>query len=130
MRIKCPKCSENALLGPDDIQESSCMSNGEEYRVLYFNCIKCKSRVVVQLDDVTSLQKLEQCKILMRKIMRLKRKGKTAGKKLLDDFEKGRKDLSEYRKKLNQELTSKVLVDNKTGEIYEVFYHEQKVSLL
>ena len=51
-------------------------------------------------------------------------------KKLLDDFEKGRKDLSEYRKKLNQKLTSKVLVDNKTGEIYEVFYHEQKVSLL
>ena len=130
MRIKCPKCSENALLGPDDIQESSCMSDGEEYRVLYFNCIKCKSRVVVQLDDATSLQKLEQCKILMRKVMRLKRKGKTPGKKLLDDFEKGRKDLSEYRKKLNQELTSKVLVDNKTGEIYEVFYHEQKISLL
>lgn len=130
MRIKCPKCSENALLGPNDIQESSCMFDGEEYRVLYFNCIKCKSRVVVQLDDVTSLQKLEQCKILMRKVMRLKHKGKIAGKKLLDDFEKGRKDLSEYRKKLNQELTSKVLVDNKTGEIYEVFYHEQKVSLL
>ena len=130
MRIKCPKCSENTLLGPDDIQESSCMSDGEEYRVLYFICSKCKSRVVVQLDDVTSLQKLEQCKILMRKIMRLKHKRKTAGKKLLDDFEKGRKDLFEYRKKLNQKLTSKVLVDNKTGEIYEVFYHEQKISLL
>lgn len=130
MRIKCPKCSENTLLGPDDIQESSCVSDGEEYRVLYFICSKCKSKVVVQLDDETSLQKLEQCKVLMRKIMRLKHKGKTAGKKLLDDFEKGRKDLSEYRKKLNQKLTSKVLVDNKTGEIYEVFYHEQKVSLL
>ena len=124
MRIKCPKCSENTLLKSDDIQESSCMSDDEEYRVLYFNCSKCKSRVILQLDDETSLQKLEQCKILMRKIMRLKHKGKTAGKKLLDDFEKGRKDLSEYRKNLNQELTSKVLVDNKTGEIYEVFYHE------
>ena len=56
--------------------------------------------------------------------MKLKHKGKTAGKKLLDDFSKERKDLFEYRKKIDQELTSKVLVDNKTGEIYEVFYHE------
>lgn len=124
MKIKCPKCSENTLLGSGDIRESSCMSDGEEYRVLYFNCSKCKSRVVVQLDDETSLQKLEQCRILMRKIMKLKHKGKTAGKKLLDDFSKERKDLFEYRKKIDQELTSKVLVDNKTGEIYEVFYHE------
>ena len=87
-------------------------SDDKSIFLTYYDCPKCNRRHYVQIDDFKSLNKLKDVKRQFIKLAVLKKKNKEIPKTQLLKFEKSRKDLSSYRRKLMCLYDGKKIYDN------------------
>lgn len=87
-------------------------SDDKSIFLTYYDCPKCNRRHYVQIDDFKSLNKLKDVKRQFIKLAVLKKKNKEIPKTQLLKFEKARKDLSSYRRKLMCLYDGKKIYDN------------------
>lgn len=88
--------------------------NGKSIFLTYYDCPSCGRRHYVQIDDVTSLNKLKEVSKQFIKLSVAKNKGKEIPKKQLAKFKKARQHLSDYRMNLMKEYTGKSIHDDET----------------
>lgn len=94
--------------------------NGRSIFLTYYDCPSCGRRHYVQIDDVTSLNKLRDCSKQFVKLSSAKRKDKQISQKQSAKFKKTRQHLSDYRMKLMKEYTGKLVHDNETDSDFEL----------
>ena len=85
--------------------------NKQSIFLTYYDCPSCGRRHFVQVDDSTSLRKLNEVKKQFVKLSVLKKKGKAIPEKQSGKFKKTRQDLSDYRTNLMKEFTGKKAYD-------------------
>lgn len=88
--------------------------NGKSIFLTYYDCPSCGRRHYVQIDDVTSLNKLKEVQKMFIKLSVAKSKGKEIPQKQLVKFKKARQHLSDYRMKLMKEYTGKSIHNDET----------------
>lgn len=93
--------------------------NGKSIFLTYFDCPSCGRRHYVQIDNATSIDKLNKVKKMFIELSVMKHKGKEIPKKQLVKFKKARQHLSDYRMILMKEYTGKLIRSNDT-EPYSV----------
>lgn len=94
--------------------------NGKSIFLTYYDCPSCGRRHFVQIDDMTSLHKLEEVQRMFIKLSIMKRKGKEISEKQSAKFKKARQHLSDYRMKLMKEYTGKLIRNNETESDFEL----------
>lgn len=90
------------------------VNNGKSIFLTYYDCPSCGRRHYVQIDDEVSTDKLKEVSMMFIKLSAKKRKGKEISKKQSDEFKKARQHLSDYRIKLMEEYTGKLIRNNET----------------
>lgn len=88
--------------------------NGKSIFLTYYDCPKCGRRHYVQIDDVTSLNKLKEVQRMFIKLSVAKTQGKEIPQKQSAKFKKARQHLSDYRMNLMKQYTGKLIHDNET----------------
>lgn len=86
--------------------------NGQSIFLTYYDCPKCGRRHYVQIDDVTSLNKLKEVSRQFVKFAVAKKKGKEIPQKQSAKFKKARQNLSDYRMNLMKQYAGKLIHDN------------------
>ena len=94
--------------------------NGKSIFLTYYDCPSCGRRHFVQIDDMTSLHKLEEAQRMFIKLSIMKHKGKEISEKQSAKFKKARQHLSDYRMKLMKEYTGKLIRNNETESDFEL----------
>ena len=118
---ECEKCKSKFSVGNEGTCAPSYNSefdvNGQSIFITYYDCPQCGKRHFVQVDCKETLQELERAKIMLRKQMALKAKGKTSEKQSAE-FKKARQDLAIHRTNLMKEFTGKTAVEKETGKSF------------
>ena len=88
--------------------------NGKSIFLTYYDCPSCGRRHFVQIDDATSIGKLEKIKRMFIELSVMRSKGKEIPQKQLAKFKRARQNLSAYRMLLMKENTGKLIRSNET----------------
>ena len=88
--------------------------NGKSIFLTYYDCPSCGRRHFVQIDNTSSLERLERVKKMFVKLAIMKHKGEEIPKNQSDKFKKARQNLSDCRMKLMKEYTGKLVRSNET----------------
>ena len=92
----------------------------ESIFLTYYDCPKCGRRHFVQVDNATSLSKLNEVKKQFVKLAIAKKKDKEISKKQSARFNNAREDLSKYRIKLMKKYSNKFVCDMETNTTFEL----------
>lgn len=94
--------------------------NGKSIFLTYYDCPSCGRRHFVQIDDMTSIQKMKEVQKMFSKLSIMKLDGKEISKKQSAEFKKARQYLSDYRMNLMKEYTGKLIRNNETESDFEL----------
>ena len=114
---KCKRCGESLEVNKI-VQNKNFMKDGKSIRLTYFDCPKCSERCFVQIDDDTSLAKLDSVRKTFMHFMFKKQSGKKISKKENSSFAEARADLGTYRTNLMKEYAGKEVYDDANGKEY------------
>lgn len=124
---KCNICGSTNVLHNNIIKSSwATLENGQSIRVLYYDCPKCGSRNVVQVDNEQTIELLNGLEKLMAKAhntkpTRNKKRGKNKYKGL---FDVRRQLLVDTREALNKKANGMVVsYDDGVSHVLEVGDH-------
>lgn len=112
---KCHICGSTNVLHNNIIKSSwATLENGQSIRVLYYDCLKCGSRNVVQVDNEQTIELLSGLEKLMAKAYNTKptsnkKRGKNKYKGL---FDVRRQLLVDTRETLNKKVNGMVVSYN------------------
>lgn len=118
---ECENCKHRFKISSVNVSHKKEFTvNGKSIFLTYYDCPSCGRRHFVQIDDMTSLHKLEEVQRMFIKLSIMKRKGKEISEKQSAKFKKARQHLSDYRMKLMKEYTGKLIRNNETESDFEL----------
>ena len=118
---ECENCKHRFKISSVNVSHKKEFTvNGKSIFLTYYDCPSCGRRHFVQIDDMTSLNKLEEVRRMFIKLSIMKHKGKEISEKQSAKFKKARQHLSDYRMKLMKEYTGKLIRNNETESDFEL----------
>ena len=118
---ECENCKHRFKISSVNVSHKKEFTvNGKSIFLTYYDCPSCGRRHFVQIDDMTSLNKLEEVRRMFIKLSIMKHKGKEISEKQSAKFKKARQHLSDYRMKLMEEYTGKLIRNNETESDFEL----------
>lgn len=120
IKMVCNKCGEINIVNNGNLIRSDVYDeDGTYYKVMYFDCKRCNERIVLQLDNMETLNIFRKLKELTIKVARKKIKGETISPKDIRKKDKWMKQLKEKREELNVLCSGKELLDENKNVIIE-----------
>ena len=132
----CPECKHTFYVynevpsNENNLNESKLQSewltiNGKSYRLTWYDCPSCGCRIFVQGDDWRTERLLRKCIETVAKMKDKRSHRFDNAKKQSEYLKKLRKDLAESRKRVENEVSGKSIIDRITGNKHlVVFRHE------
>lgn len=116
----CNKCGEaNTVDSSNLIRIDAYDEDGMYYKLMYYDCKRCKERIVVQLDNTETLEMFRKLKALIIKVARKNMKGETVSPKDIRKKDKWMKELRKKRETLNELCSGKKLFDKNKKVVIE-----------
>jgi hypothetical protein len=116
----CSKCGEvNIVDSSNLIRVDVYDEEGTYYKLMYYDCKRCKERIAVQLDNTETLEMFRKLKALTIKVARKNMKGETVSPKDVRKKDKWMKELREKRETLNELCSGKKLFDENKKVVIE-----------
>lgn len=135
IKCRCPECghvfhvSQDAVADEDRLNRSQLRSewmsvNGKSYRLTWYDCPSCGLRIFVQGDDWRTEKLLNKCVDVVTRMNDKSTHRFDNERKQSGYLNRLRTDLAESRKRVENELTGKRIVDMHSGNAHEIrFYH-------
>lgn len=123
MEVKnaCRRCGEvNIVNSKNLISEDAWDLEGNYYKIMYYDCKRCKERIVLQIDDIDSLNLFREFKRLIIRVSRKQINHQTIGKKDIKKKDKYTRELKDRREKLKSKCEGIKLLDKDKNIIVEV----------
>lgn len=136
IKRSCPECGSDFRVRMDapSIDERLFVSqlkdewvsvNGKMYRLTWYDCPSCGLRIFVQADDKRTENLLRKCKDVITRMNDKSTHRWDNSKKQSEYLKKLRSDLAASRRRVENEITGRAIVDRHTGTAHRlVFYHE------
>ena len=116
----CRKCGEVNLINSDNLVRASVHDEeGNFYRLMYYDCKRCKERIPVQIDDKETTELYNKIKTLTIKVIRKHQKGETVSPKDIRKKDRLTKQLRESREILSELCSGKKLFDENEKIVVE-----------
>ena len=108
----CRKCGEvNEVDSGNLIRMDVYDEEGTYYKIMYYDCKRCRERDVVQIDSTDTLEMFRKLKSLTIKVARKNMKGETISPKDVRKKDRWTKELRRKREDLNELCSGKKLFD-------------------
>lgn len=116
----CGKCGEvNMIDSSNLIREDVYDEEGTYYKIMFYDCKRCKERDVVQIDSMETLILFRKLKKLILKVAKKNRKGETVSPKDVKKKDELMKELREKREELKDVCNGKKLYDKDKKVVVE-----------
>ena len=122
MEVKrvCHRCGEiNTINSENLISVDVWDEDNVYYKLMYFDCKRCRERIAVQIDSFESLTLFRELKALTIKVARKKLKHETISPKDIKKKDKWTKQLKEKREMLKELCSGKKLFDENKKVVIE-----------
>lgn len=125
-KVRCKECGALAQINDSTVKRVDVvvLETGDNLRLLYYKCKECKRLHIVQLDNIKTIETLNEIKNKMRKIMVSQAKGFEPKKKDVNKLNKRRRELIRLRRELVKE--NEFLHYNLNGECREIIVEMQE----
>lgn len=110
MKIKCPKCKGFQEADNESIKKKWEIVNGEKIQVVYYKCDNCEKINIIQLDNESTLKKLDEMSELLKYSSVCATYGSTPKKKKINRMRRINKKLINMRKELVDAYSDKYYV--------------------
>lgn len=107
----CVKCGEINTLDSNNIRQIETKADGEYYKLMYYKCKRCGETIVLQIDNIETINICKDLKALLMKVMKKRMNHQTIGKKDNRKKDKLNKLLDAKRKELNDLCNGKTFYD-------------------
>lgn len=120
--VKCENCETQFEISQNSMTYQKEFKNeiGQSIFLTYYDCPECGRRHWVQIDDSQTILMLREQQKLFIRLGKKKLNGQQVGKKQSAKFAKIQNDLSISRNELMKEFTGKTVVNEETGEKFEL----------
>lgn len=116
----CRKCGEvNEVDSGNLIRMDVYDEEGTYYKIMYYDCKRCRERDVVQIDSTETLEMFRKLKSLTIKVARKNMKGETISPKDVRKKDRWMKELRRKREDLNELCSGKKLFDENKKVVVE-----------
>ena len=116
----CRKCGEvNEVDSGNLIRMDVYDEEGTYYKIMYYDCKRCRERDVVQIDSTDTLEMFRKLKSLTIKVARKNMKGETISPKDVRKKDRWTKELRRKREDLNELCSGKKLFDENKKVVVE-----------
>ena len=122
----CPQCKTQNIIKASIVKkEKFQLVGGNSIQIMYYECPICQRINILQLDNATTLETLEEVRTMFVKAMKLKESSKHRGQ-LKKRFEKRREMLRMQRQALAETCNGMVAINDhisitiESGDLYDV----------
>ncbi len=114
MEVKnvCLKCGEVNEINSFNLKKEQCHTiEGDFVQLMYYQCKRCKERMVVQIDDSETMRLSREHKKLFIKMSKKSLKHETVSPKDIKKRAKLSKEINEKRKALEEKYNGRMILD-------------------
>jgi phage FluMu protein Com len=114
----CEKCGEANELTNETVKRKDVHTeDGEQIRLIYYKCKRCKELNVVQIDDAATIKDYRELKDLIVKAARKRLKNETVSPKWIKKKDKLNKRINKRREDLKEIHNCKKILDE-NGKVF------------